>query len=104
MAPDLLRSVPCQQPNDESADDRDGERPESGPARGGGDETRGESMEVSQVREEADQPDQRQRDEGTDHADQRRHHAECDETRVGGIVAELVVELGVSRHGRDTAM
>jgi len=27
-----------------------------------------------------------------------------DETRVGGIVAEPVVELGISRHGRDTAM
>src|SRR6266481_7374943 len=51
VAPDLLRSVPCQQPNDESADDRDRERPESGPARGRGDETRGEAMEVSQVRE-----------------------------------------------------
>src|SRR5216684_7695024 len=59
-------------------------------------------MEVSQVREQADQPDQRQRHEGTDHADQRRHHAERDETRVGGIVAEPIVDLGISRHGRDT--
>jgi len=61
-------------------------------------------MEVSHVREQVDQPDQRQRDEGTDHADQRRHHAERDETSIGGIVAEPVVELGISRHGRDTAM
>jgi len=61
-------------------------------------------VEVREVRELADQTHQREGHEGTDHADQRRHHPERDETSIGGIVVEPVVELGISRHRRDTAM
>src|SRR5207244_10953731 len=68
-------------------------------ARGGRRERGREAVEVREVREQADETDEGESDEGADDADQRGHDCERDDARVGGVVAETIVELGISRHG-----
>src|SRR5438034_124733 len=61
-------------------------------------EARVETMEVGEVREEADEAHQREGDERADHAHQRRHGGESDDADVGGEVAERVFERWSSSH------
>ena len=90
VAADPLRAVARHQADDQAAEDRDRNRPQTGMGIGGGDERARHFVVVEEMGEQPNQPNQPHRDHGADPADQDRDAGEPEDAGGSGEVGESV--------------
>ena len=99
VAADALRAVPGHQTDDQAAGDGSQYGPGAEVIPGGRYHRDRDLVVVDEVRDEADEAHQRQRDDGTDGAHGHGHQRQQDNARVGREVGETVVGSVRSGHG-----
>jgi hypothetical protein len=94
VTPDPVRPVARHQAHDQPSGHGHQSRPDAQVIRGRGDKDRCKALIVREVRDGADQPDERDGDQRANNADHGRHRREDEKARIGAEVTEPVFVAG----------